>query len=846
MGNNTISQKIDAYAQANLKALKQEEAKTGKHLTKYDIAERMVKSKKLTSGELNSWLKTTEGNKECSLSAAQKNALKNTSAWIVAGFGGVDNNENAHYTARLENASRKAPKNPVEKQNAISGFHMKLNETVAERKKRYAELEKQIQEQKAINPKKALEEQKLKAHIDSVKISEADANKTASQLTREIEQQEIEMMSHEDRKKFIMDKFQDAATKKDFSGMKNALAEFNSYMCKYIDDKVGVTDVKDAIKEYSGLNALVDYVDKKVDDGDDTNLSNLELAWNITKGMGDAIDGFIGAEGLEMIGALGTASKVATIANAGKYFAVATQGYFGVEGSQLIGAGLAHAQTAETEEEARLAGSEIGMGTIMLGGAVKSAKQGFKNNLSQNNTQTLTDVLSSFKNKDGSCMFAEELKMLANHKGSTGELNQLKTAIDKKCTNGNMSVTNYARIRESLNIILQENNPSIRRMKEFGDALAKDYSNMIEPEVQNMVSYLMGKGIKVEFDGKFYKAKNENGTFSARSKGANSVYSKIKKKVIELKTEVPKNKQQADMLIGDAGGFRFTISSVDSGTINKIILETVPKNERVEFNKYFENSYKLTPAEKAKVNKNFLKYEKTITERAIHAQSDKFVAKLCDGIESGEIHLQEINNYCGRDGIPYFSQEHLQNITLSYNKWFEKASKSADYSAIKDKNGFTMAIKDKFGNKFDRALRIEDSQTNSDAIKESGYTSSQFNIIGKNGLKIEFQYRSSKINDFAEYEHVPYDIRENKETVNAPKYDKIRNILKNKDKMSDDNYKKYYNPYLTQVYNYNRRIELGMPVGEKPTLNKDNFKNLTQEEIDLISVEGLKTLHDAK
>ena len=141
MGNNSISHKIDAYAQANLKALKQEEAKTGKHLTKYDIAERMVKSKKLTSGELNSWLKTTEGNKECSLSAAQKNALKNTSAWTIAGFGGVNNDENAHYTARLENASKKAKKNPVEKQNAISGFHMKLNETVAERKKRYAELE---------------------------------------------------------------------------------------------------------------------------------------------------------------------------------------------------------------------------------------------------------------------------------------------------------------------------------------------------------------------------------------------------------------------------------------------------------------------------------------------------------------------------------------------------------------------------------------------------------------------------------------------------------------------------------------------------------------------------------
>ena len=141
-------------------------------------------------------------------------------------------------------------------------------------------------------------------------------------------------------------------------------------------------------------------------------------------------------------------------------------------------------------------------------------------------------------------------------------------------------------------------------------------------------------------------------------------------------------------------------------------------------------------------------------------------------------------------------------------------------------------------------MKIEDSQTNADAIKESGYTTSQFNIIGKNGLKIEFQYRSNKIDDFAEYEHVPYDIRENKETVSGPEYNTIRNILQDKTKMSDDDYKKYYNPYLTQVYNYNRRIELGMPVREKPTLNKTNFKNLTQEEIDLISDEGLKNLHD--
>ena len=367
----TISQKIDAFAKANLQTLKQEEAKTGRKMTKFDIAQYMLQKGKLNKNEYANWMNTREGFDAQAMTQQQKTALRQGNVWGFAGYGGGEE-------SYLDSMTSFAQKNPVEKQNAISHRQIKLNETVAERKKKAAEINNYIKNERILNYKKTAEEQKFKAHIDSVQISEADANKTASQLTREIEQQKIDNMSHDERKKFIMDKFQDAAAKKDFSGMKNALSEFNSYMCKYIDKKVGVTDAKDAIKEYSGLNALVDYVDNLVDDGDDANLSKLETAWNITKGLGDAVDSFIGAEGLEMVGALGIASKVATVANVGKYFAVATQSYFGVEGSQLIGAGLAHAQTAETEDEARLAGSELGMGAIMLGGAVKSAKMADK------------------------------------------------------------------------------------------------------------------------------------------------------------------------------------------------------------------------------------------------------------------------------------------------------------------------------------------------------------------------------------------------------------------------------------------------------------------------------------
>ena len=366
-----ISQKIDAFAKANLQTLKQEEAKTGRKMTKFDIAQYMLQKGKLNKNEYANWMNTSEGFNAQALTQQQKAALMRGSAWGFAGYGGGEE-------SYLDSLTTFSQKTPVEKQNAISHRQMKLNETVAERKKKAAEMNNYIKNERILNHKKTAAEQQFKAHVDSVQISEADANKTASQLTREIEQQKIDNMAHDERKKFIMGKFQDAAAKKDASGMASALSEFNSYMCKYIDDKVGVTDVKNAIKEYSGLNALVDYVDNKVDDGDDTNLSNLERAWNIAKGLGDAVDSFIGAEGAEVVGLLTGAGEVAAVAKVGKYFSAATQTYFGVEGGQLIGAGLAHAQTAETEDEARLAGSELGMGTIMLGGAVKSAKMADK------------------------------------------------------------------------------------------------------------------------------------------------------------------------------------------------------------------------------------------------------------------------------------------------------------------------------------------------------------------------------------------------------------------------------------------------------------------------------------
>ena len=420
---------------------------------------------------------------------------------------------------------------------------------------------------------------------------------------------------------------------------------------------------------------------------------------------------------------------------------------------------------------------------------------------------------------------------------------------------------------------LQKDNRDRQRMQEYSEKLASEYKNKIEPELIGFTKTIEGREVEIttiirEEDKKFYKAKGKDGEYSARSKGAMSVFSKIKNKILALKEDIPEKMEEADALIGDAGGFRFTINEVKSKDAKfgledvlenippdaeeakaelKRVSESIPTAERAEFDEYFKESYKLSHEDKVKINPNFEKYERGIYDAMVKAQSDAFVKKLCNGINADEIRILELNNYCGHDGIPYFSKEQINSIELAYKNWFDKACERKEYDKYYDENNILNYIVDKDGNKFYKALKIEKSlDDNGKAtknIKESGYTSSQFNVIGKNGLRIEVQYRSEKINEFAEYEHVPYDIRQGKDTVEDEKYNSIRKILN--EKMSPDEYK-HYNRYLTQVYNYNRRLELGLPVGEKPRLNKKDFPNLTLEDLEQISDEGLKKLHGEK
>ena len=389
MGNNTISQKIDAYAQANLKALKQEEAKTGRKMTKFDIAQYMLQHGKLNKNEYANWMNTTEGFNAQAMTQQQKTALKQGSVWGFAGYGGGQE-------SYLDSMTSFSQKTPVEKQNAISGHQMKLNETVAERKKKAAEMQKEIKQQQVtnqiLNPNQALKEQKFKDHISS--LPEVDA--TYTELMNDIK---FQNMDKKQKTEFLLkttgQKFYEAKERGDKEAMKEYLKQGIGLTFAYMDDKAGITNIKEAVKKYSGLNTVVDAIDKLVDDGDNSNLSLGEKTWETIKGAGDAVDGFIGTQGAVFMGTLAVAGEAAAAAGIGKAFALVTQAYFAYEGGTMVVDGAVDVANAQTKEEARVGGQELGTGAIMLGGAAKSVKQvrrNIKNQKAEEFVKTATSL----------------------------------------------------------------------------------------------------------------------------------------------------------------------------------------------------------------------------------------------------------------------------------------------------------------------------------------------------------------------------------------------------------------------------------------------------------------------
>lgn len=342
---STVGNKIDDYARAHAKELKREEAKAGKSFTKYDIAQLMLAKGALSEKDYSSWMNSREGVDALRLSQSQQMALKTGNIWKFAGSGGQD--------SYLQSLADTDP------------FGIEIST-----------------ENKKFDYKDSVEQNKVRAHIKSLPEVEMGYTEIMNSI-------KFQKMSREEKTQFLLQEtrrmFDEAREKEDKETMKATLIQGLGLTFAMTDEKLGIKDVKEFVKEFSGLNAVVDIIDKWVEDGNDANLSELERHWNGIKGGAEALDSLIGSAGITMTLILGLASKAAAAGGMGKAFSILTTGFFGVAGASTAIEGGIGFYGADTPDDAKSAGGDLAMGLLMLYGATKSAKAGYDNHIAAKN-----------------------------------------------------------------------------------------------------------------------------------------------------------------------------------------------------------------------------------------------------------------------------------------------------------------------------------------------------------------------------------------------------------------------------------------------------------------------------
>ncbi|MCD8378556.1 MAG: hypothetical protein LUB59_07200 [Candidatus Gastranaerophilales bacterium] len=284
-------------------------------------------------------------------------------------------------------------------------------------------------------------------------------------------------------------------------------------------------------------------------------------------------------------------------------------------------------------------------------------------------------------------------------------------------------------------------------------------------------------------------------TNSHRSKGGQSLYDKIKNKLLTSDTMTL---EKAIDSVWDGVGVR---------TVDPI------------------QNFASHPGVKKYIDTGDMK---TALQKAVELESDyvfKGLMKYIDSAAEGtnKVKLTRISNYMGEDGIPYFTEKQLKQLKMY------AASKKVDLPVI-----------ERVANPFEaEAVKTTKKAKSTTQVRGSGYTALQMNFETKNGFIYEWQYRGSKLNNFAEGEHIPYDLRTNKDIIGTHAeltrlYQPMKELLSNKTKITDEMYEEY-NHYLTAHYEYLRLAELGFNDGLNPPKLPDGFDaRLRAENLELL------------
>ena len=336
-----ITQKIDNFAKAHYKELKNEESIRNSQLTKYDVAQYMLSKGVLKESEFISWMNTNEGFESSQLSQRQAQQLKNSDIWSFSKQG----------ESYLDLVSGQVD----DKKGIQSIYGLEINQ-------------------------KAFQENPIYQHIMSVAELMDTPDVSYEDLMNAIE---MKSLSNEEQLELSLkisgQKYYEAKQNNDKEAMKEYLFQGLNLVFAVIDENIGITDFKEFLKSATGLKFLTESIDKFVDDGDKNNLTFAEKSWNIAKGAGNTIDSMIGVKGIGFAATLSLASELAISYGIGQLFSAVLQGFYAYQGLVLTTEGVVEAVNAETELEAQQSGQKLASGGLLLYGTYKSAKQGYQN-----------------------------------------------------------------------------------------------------------------------------------------------------------------------------------------------------------------------------------------------------------------------------------------------------------------------------------------------------------------------------------------------------------------------------------------------------------------------------------
>lgn len=200
--------------------------------------------------------------------------------------------------------------------------------------------------------------------------------------------------------------------------------------------------------------------------------------------------------------------------------------------------------------------------------------------------------------------------------------------------------------------------------------------------------------------------------------------------------------------------------------------------------------------------------------KAAELQSEPVRLQLLEAMrkakeEGKDLKAVRISNYASENGIPIFTPEQMESLKL------DAAQMGIDVEFIR------------LAKEIDPKATTEFVDGASTKKQPSGYTALQINFETKTGEVIEWQYRGELVNEFAEAEHLPYDLRTGKHPwKQIPElkalYEPIADLLQ--EKVMPKYAYKQLNRYFTDYYTHLRRLELGFESEEPRLSDYENWK----------------------